>query len=317
MRRAITKASTILTQIAMFAFCFLFTSSYAYSSNDAENVEGAPSSTLDTVINMNGVAQAKSVAMDANGNLDFTADDGKATTLASAQQTTKAAPAKAGSPVVVAKQQSQSIVPITLRSSNASVMTARSIVAMAHVKHPVKAMIIQPQLSQLAVARNQINRVLTQLNALPASDQSSLLLAMFAFMMTLYTLKVRHSQERVFATRRSFAFNTRMALHDILGFTQLLQEERAGTISAARKQYLNEIMAESKGILANLSKLERQGKVSDKDLSFDLRTELFSIIGFAQLFSSEKMGDLTSKQKEFISEVIRESNSILHLVPTA
>lgn len=266
------------------------------------------------VVNMNGVAQAKSLIQASNGDLVFSSDDG-AKALATAKVADKVyANANKHNPVTVASAQ-QKRAPL----SNSIITAANDL---RHAMNNSKKVIFDKHYvvtsHQYAQNLNEDQYpVLTKMEPLLNKAEQPDIQMLFASMMTLVLISLYgrnlQTQKRINAKHRSFAFNARMALHDILGFAQLLQEERAGNISSVRKQYLSEIVAESKEILSNLNSLEKHN-LSDRDLSFNLRTELFSIIGFAQLFSSEKLGTLTTKQKEFIGEVIHESDSILNLV---
>lgn len=66
-------------------------------------------------------------------------------------------------------------------------------------------------------------------------------------------------------------------------------------------------------IIYNLqSKQQRIWLVAN--LSFVLRTGLHDIKGFTKLLTNEKLGTLSSEQKEYLYDIMYSSNEILNLI---
>jgi filamentous hemagglutinin family protein len=120
------------------------------------------------------------------------------------------------------------------------------------------------------------------------------------------------------------SFNLRTSLNDIMGFSALMYEGKAGSLlSAAQKEYINDILAGSDNILQIINQLPEQNnqvlnfiktKEFLKEQSFTMRTALNDIIGFAELMYNNMIGNVSVEQREYLGSIVMSSNHLLRQI---
>lgn len=151
-----------------------------------------------------------------------------------------------------------------------------------------------------------------------------LLLALGAVMVLIKQMKkeklIRLSEilvNRIGKDLPTVSFKLRTALGIISGFAGLMYRNEVGQVSAKQKEFLGDIITESNNILSALTRIEI-GKIPlDKKiarLSFEVRESLNNIIGFANLMYHNNVGNISTRQKEFLGNIMIGSNNILRAI---
>src|SRR3989338_2917227 len=116
-------------------------------------------------------------------------------------------------------------------------------------------------------------------------------------------------------------FKLRTSLNDIIGFSELMYNDKAGPISSTHESYLAEIVLSTKDISQLINQMQEYANndeiiLENKDLEalqFNLRTALNGIIGFSILIKHTKK-EYEIHEAEYIDDILSSSKEMLQLV---
>lgn len=116
----------------------------------------------------------------------------------------------------------------------------------------------------------------------------------------------------------ALSFKLRTLLENISGFTGLISQEKAGQVAPELKEYLDIMMSGATEILQVVHDISNRSEAKVRDallastsvISFNIRSSVNNITGFAELLLSEKMSPLTVEQKEYIGDIISSAQEI-------
>lgn len=135
-----------------------------------------------------------------------------------------------------------------------------------------------------------------------------------------FILKKIENRTPIYATPLlpTLSFEMRSALNDVIGYTELIYQNHS--LSLAHSDYLREILSSSKIILENINMLETttRKKVTiemKNKLSFSVRTQLNTVVGFASLLhdTHNVANQNLQLQREYLGLVLNRSDDILQL----
>lgn len=114
------------------------------------------------------------------------------------------------------------------------------------------------------------------------------------------------------------SFKVRTLLDGIIGFSTLINDGKIGEVSPGVKESLNHILLNSNDILRLVSEISAHSEliarstlfVTSTKISFNLRTTLNNVSGFAELILSEKLGNITNEQKALFRDILTSSNKL-------
>lgn len=81
-----------------------------------------------------------------------------------------------------------------------------------------------------------------------------------------------------------------------------------------KNNYLQLILTGSNNLLSALRNVEIKTNTNAAlDLSYEIRTDLNTIKGFARMIYSGKLGDISDKEKKYIGYILEESNKFTQM----
>ncbi len=140
--------------------------------------------------------------------------------------------------------------------------------------------------------------------------------------MRALTRRVEKSHRLSSTAVKQMTFMLRTLLDSIVGFAGMIKEEKVGTASPQLQEAISYIINSADDVLSLVR--DMTDRISDKALglneqlcasvatmSFNMRTSLSSITGFTEILLSEVQGPISSRQKEYLTDMLMSAN-ILH-----